>query len=285
MDEAVLTNEAVLTKLPTVEIKASAGWRAVSVRELWSRRELLLFLTWRNVLIRYKQAVLGISWALLQPLLTMVVFGAVFGGMLKVKTSVPYPVFCFAGVVPWGLFSNAVSGAGTSMVANSMLLTKVYFPRLIVPLSAVLSAVVDFMLALIVLLVLAFFYGVYPSVNWLWLIPLTVLVLIASLAVSLWLAALNVLYRDVQYMIPFILQLGLFISPVAYSANAVHQGWQRIVYGLNPMAGVIQGYRWAVAGGPAPGPWVAVSTAATVVLLVSGIFYFRRMERVFADVV
>ena len=281
-------DDAAPTRLPTVHIKASSGWRSVSMPELWRRRELLFFLTWRNVLIRYKQAVLGVSWAILQPIVTMIVFTVIFGhgGPLQVKTGgIPYPVFSFLGLVPWGLFSNAVSGAGTSMVTNSALLTKVYFPRLIVPLSAVLSAVVDFLLAMVVLLGLCIAYGIYPSVTWLWLIPLTALALVASVGVSLWLAALNVLYRDVQYMIPFILQLGLFVTPVAYSGNAIHAGWKRFIYQLNPMAGVIQGYRWAVAGGPAPGPWVAVSTAATVVLLVSGIFYFRRMERVFADVV
>lgn len=277
---------AAIERVPTLVLEPSKGWTSLKLRELWEYRELLYFLTWRDVLIRYKQAALGVAWAIIQPLMTMVIFSIIFGQLAKLPSDgIPYPVFSFAALLPWQLFAGSLQRAGTSLVLNANLLTKVYFPRLTIPLSAVLAGLVDFGIAFIVLLGLMLYYGIVPTIAILWILPLTLLALLTSVAVSLWLSALNVQYRDVQYIIPFLIQAWMYASPVAYSAGLIPTGKWRIVYGLNPMAGVIQGFRWALLGTGPPGNLMAVSAAMVLFLLVSGLYYFRRMEKTFADVV
>jgi len=272
--------------LPISIYEPTHGWLALRLGELWHYRELLYFLTWRDIKIRYKQTVLGVAWAVLQPLITMVIFSVIFGQFAKLPSDgIPYPVFSFAALLPWGLFSGALQRAGTSLVANANLITKVYFPRLVIPMSAVAAGLVDFVISFVVLLGLMLYYKISPT--WMILtIPLFVLLaILTALAVSLWLSALNVKYRDVQYMIPFLIQAWMYASPVAYSADLVPTGPWRILYGLNPLAGVIQGFRWALLGGNPPDELLAVSVTIVLLLLVSGFYYFRRMERTFADVV
>jgi len=264
------------------------GWAALDLRELWKYRELLYFLTWRDVLVRYKQAVLGVAWAVLQPLLTMIVFTVVFNKLLGVKSpssEIPYAVFSFTGILPWNFFAGALSRSGVSLVGNANLLTKVYFPRLVIPFSAVLAGLVDLGISFLVLLVLMAAYGIAPTWHIVFLPFFVLLAIATAVAVSLWLSALNVLYRDVQYVIPFLVQMWMFVSPVIYPISDIPAGPLRIVFMLNPMTGVIGGFRWALLGQQAPGGLMWVSVAVVVVLLVSGLFYFKRMERVFADVV
>jgi lipopolysaccharide transport system permease protein len=264
------------------------GWAALDLRELWKYRELLYFLTWRDILVRYKQAVLGVAWAILQPLLTMVVFTVVFNKALGIQSpasDVPYAVFSFSGLLPWQFFAGALSRAGVSLVGNANLLTKVYFPRLVIPVSAVLAGLVDLGISFVVLIGLMAAYGIVPTWHAVFL-PLFVLLAFATaLAVSLWFSALNVLYRDVQYVIPFLVQLWMFVSPVIYPISDIPAGPLRVAFALNPMTGVIGGFRWALLGQQFPGGLMWVSLAVVVVLLVGGLFYFKRMERVFADVV
>jgi lipopolysaccharide transport system permease protein len=262
------------------------GWLSLRLGDLWHYRELLYFLTWRDIKIRYKQTALGVAWAVLQPLITMVIFSMIFGRLAKLPSDgIPYPVFSYAALLPWGLFSGALQRAGTSLVTNANLITKVYFPRLTIPISAVAAGLVDFVISFLVLLGLMLFYKIMPT--WMILtIPLFVLLaILTALAVSLWLSALNVQYRDVQYIIPFLIQAWMYASPVAYSAGLIPRGPWRIIYGLNPMAGVIQGFRWALVGGNPPDELMAISVAMVLLLLVSGMYYFRRMEKTFADVV
>jgi lipopolysaccharide transport system permease protein len=278
--------ESVVTPLPVTVITPSRGWTDLRLRELWEYRELLFMLAWRDVKVKYKQAVLGVGWALIQPLLSMIIFTVIFGKLAKLPSDgIPYPVFTFAALLPWQLFSTALAHSGNSLVANSNLLTKVYFPRLIIPLAAVLSGVIDFAISSVFFLGLLVWYGITPS----WAIltlPLFILfALVTALAVGLWLSALNVEYRDVQYTIPFILQLWLYASPVAYSADLIPQGAWRMLYGLNPMAGVIQGFRWALCGGKPPDELLLGSVVAVIFLLITGLWNFKRMERTFADVV
>ncbi len=273
-------------------LRPSHGWAALNLRELWIYRELIYFLTWRDIKVRYKQTLLGAAWAVLQPVLTMVVFTFFFGNIAKVSTgSVPYPIFSYTGLLPWGLFAKAVSDAGHSLVVNRNMITKVYFPRLVIPLASVLGGVVDFAIAFVVLIILMIFYhtksvggfqfNLTPAI---WTLPLFLLLsLITALGVGLWLSAINVIYRDAGYIIPHLTQFWLFLTPIAYPATLISPKW-RLVYSLNPMAGVVEGFRWALLGqGDAPGPMIAVSAAIAVLLLVSGLVYFRRMERTFAD--
>lgn len=270
--------------VPTVTIEPSPGWVPLRLGELWAYRELLYFLVWRDVKVRYKQTLLGAAWAILQPLFTMIVFAVFFGRLAKMPSDgVPYPIFAFAALVPWTFFAHALSQASNSLVGSAGLIRKVYFPRLVIPLASVLSGILDFLLAFAVLLVLMPWYGASFSIRLL-CVPLFFLLAVATaLAVALWLSALNVEYRDVRYTVPFLTQFWLFATPVAYPSSLLSEPW-RTIYGINPMVGVVEGFRWALLNtGSAPGPMVAVSSVAALVLLVGGAYYFRRLERTFAD--
>lgn len=270
----------------TTRIQPSRGWMALGLRELWEYRELLYFLTWRDIKVRYKQTVLGASWAILQPVMMMVVFSLFFGKLAKMPSDgVPYPIFSLAGLVPWTFFAYALTQSSNSMVQSANLVKKVYFPRLAVPIASVLSGVADFGIAFVVLLGMMFCFGIVPS--WpIFILPfLLLLALVTSLGVGLWMSALNVLYRDVRYVIPFLTQIWMFATPIAYPTSIVPQQW-RMLYGVNPMVGVVEGFRWALLGtNTQPGPMLFVSTLAAVAMLSSGAYYFRRMEKTFADVV
>lgn len=271
---------------PVILIDAAPGWLSQNLRAVWQYRELLYFLVWRDVKVRYKQTVIGAGWAVLQPLLTMVVFSAVFGGFARIPSDgVPYPIFAYTALLPWNLFAGALSRSGASLVGSANLITKVYFPRLVVPLSAALAGLVDFAIAFVILLGMMVFYGVRPT----WLVvslPLFLLLaLAAALGVGLWLAALNVRYRDVGYVIPFLMQIWMYASPVVYPSSLVPERL-RLLFGLNPMAGVIEGFRAALLGtGSLDWSLLAASVAVVVVLLVTGAMYFSRTEETFADVV
>ncbi len=269
-----------------ITIVPSRGWTALNLRELWKYRELLYFMVWRDVKVRYKQAVLGITWAILVPVLNILVFTFVFGILFHLNQSVPnYPLLAASGQLPWGLFAGALARSSISLVGNSNLLTKVYFPRLIIPISSVLSGLVDFGISFLIVMGLVIYYRTPLSWNMLWLIPLTILVVLTSLSVGLWLSALNVQYRDVQHIVPFLIQIWMYASPVAYSAGLVTGKITRIIYGLNPMAGIIQGFRWALINGDPPGELFIISVVMVLILFTSGLFYFRRMERTFADTI
>jgi lipopolysaccharide transport system permease protein len=272
--------------LPVLRIKPSKGWVSLKLGELWQYRELLYFLIWRDIKVRYKQTALGAAWAIIQPVMTMVVFSLFFGRLGKIPSDgIPYPIFSFAALVPWTFFANGLNQSSNSLVGSSNLITKVYFPRLAIPIATVLSGLLDFVLAFMVLLAMMFYYGITPTRNTLWLPLFLLLTVVIALGVGLWLSALNVKYRDVRYLVPFLTQFWLFATPIAYPSSLLHEPW-RTIYGLNPMVGVVEGFRWALLGGStAPGPIIAVSSLAAVVILVSGAFYFRRMEKTFADVV
>jgi len=272
--------------LPVFYIKPETGWTTLGLRELWDYRELLYFLTWRDIKVRYKQTVLGAGWAIIQPFFMMVVFSLFFGRLAHVPSDgIPYPVFAFCALLPWQLFANAVTESSNSLVANERLITKVYFPRLIVPMSSVLGGLIDFGIAFVILLLMMLFYGIRPTGAVLTLPAFVLFAMATALAVGLWLSALNVKYRDVRYTISFLIQFWLLATPVAYPSSIVPQRW-RALYGLNPMAGVVEGFRWALLGKtPAPGGMLAVSVLVVVVLLVGGLYYFRRMEAEFADIV
>jgi lipopolysaccharide transport system permease protein len=286
-----MTADAPAAQTPDAEFavyERKRGWAALDLHDLWKYHELLYFLTWRDILVRYKQAVLGVSWAILQPFLTMVVFTVVFNRALGIKSpssDIPYPVFSFAGLLPWQFFAGALSRSGVSLVGNANLLTKVYFPRLVIPISAVLGGLVDLALSFVVLIGLMAAYGIAPTWNAFALPMFIVMAFATALAVSLWLSALDVLYRDVQYVIPFLVQLWMFVSPVIYPIDKIPAGALRTAFALNPMTGVIGGFRWALLGQKFPGGYMFLSSAVVIVLLVGGLFYFKRMERVFADVV
>jgi lipopolysaccharide transport system permease protein len=254
--------------------------------ELWAYRELLYFLVWRDIKVRYKQTLLGAAWVILQPLLTMVVFTLFFGNLAKVPSDgIPYPLFSFAGLVPWTLFAYSLTESSSSLVTNQNLITKVYFPRLIIPLASVLAGLVDFAISFAVLILLMLYYGIMPHAAAL-TVPLFVLfAVLAALSIGIWLSALNVEFRDVRYTIPFLAQFWMFMTPLAYASSLVPTKW-RLIYGLNPMAGVVEGFRWALLGKTAaPSLLLAASASAVILLLVGGAYYFRRMERTFADVV
>lgn len=278
--------------LPVTVIEPSRGWVAVRLDELWAYRELLYFFVWRDVKVRYKQTLLGASWAVLQPLLTMLIFTIFFGRMAGIGSEgAPYPIFSYAGLLPWTFFAQGLGGSSNSLVGAANLLKKVYFPRLIVPVASVLSGIVDFFVAFALLLGMMAWYGVRPGPEML-LLPLFLLLAFgAALGGGLWLSALNVEFRDVRHVMPFFIQLLLFVTPVIYPASKVTAKLEEIglpgwLYGLNPMAGVIQGFRWAILGtGAHPGPLLVAGSAVTVILLAGGLFYFRRMEKTFADVV
>lgn len=277
---------AAQAHVPVVRIAPSGAWKPLALRELWEYRELLYFLAWRDFNVRYKQTVLGIAWALIQPLLAMVVFTVFFGKLARMPSGgVPYPIFSYAALVPWTFFANALSQCANSMLRDAGLVSKVYFPRLVVPLASVLAGVVDFGLAFAVLLGMMAFYGFVPTAGILWVPLLALLALGSALGVGLWLSALSVQYRDVRYVVPFLVQMWFFATPVVYPTTLVPGAW-RVLFGLNPMAGVVEGFRWALLGTHSrPGPMVLVSALVVLALLVSGAFYFRRMERTFADLI
>lgn len=267
-------------------LRSSKGWTALNLAELWQYRELIFFLTWRDIKVRYKQTAFGIAWAVIQPVFTMVVFSVFFGRLAGIPSDgLPYPVFAYCALLPWQLFAYSLTESSNSLVANRQLLTKVYFPRLVIPVSAVLASLVDFVIAFGVLIGMMGYYHIIPT-QAVWMLPVFVLMAVAAaLAVGLWLSALNVQYRDVRYTIPFLTQVWLFATPIAYPSSLVPDAW-RLLYGINPMAGVVEGFRWALLGtGKAPGGMFLVSAVMVVALLVSGLYYFRQMERTFADMV
>jgi lipopolysaccharide transport system permease protein len=270
--------------LPRVRIAPTKGWASLNLAELWEYRELLYFLIWRDLKVRYKQTALGASWAIIQPFFTMVVFSVFFGRFAKIPSDgVPYPIFSFAALVPWTFFAHGLTQASNSLVGSTI--KKVYFPRLMLPISAVASGIVDFVLAFIVLVGMMLYYGLVPTVNILWLPLLLLLALITSLGVGLWLAAMNAQYRDVRHVVPFLIQVWLFATPIAYPSTLLPEPW-RTLYVLNPMVGVVEGFRWGLLQtDTAPGPVIGVSILIALALLVGGAFYFRRMERTFADII
>jgi lipopolysaccharide transport system permease protein len=267
-----------------IRIEPPRGLFNLHLRELWAYRELLYFFVWRDVKVRYKQTAVGVLWVVLQPLIAMGVFTIFFGRLAKIPSEgLPYPVFYFAALVPWAYFSTALSSCTNTMVSNQQVITKVYFPRLVLPLAAVCSPFVDFFIGLILMIVITLSFGIRPPVTVLLLPVLIVLAVLTALAVGLWTSALNALYRDVASIIPFTLQFWMFASPVAYPSSLVPQRW-RWLYGLNPMAGVIDGFRWALTGhGQPPGPMILVSVAMVVLLLIGGFVFFRRMEGTVTD--
>jgi lipopolysaccharide transport system permease protein len=271
----------------TVYIKPSKGLAALNLRDLWIYRELIYFMVWRDVRVKYKQTLLGMAWAVIQPIVTMLVFTFLFDRVAKLPTEgVPYPVFSFTALLPWGLFAVALNQGSRSLVAHNSMVTKIYFPRLILPMSSVLAGLVDFVIAFVILVGLMIYYQVVPAYRLLWTLPLFLLLaLITALGVALWLSAINVRYRDVNHALPFLTQLWLFITPVAYSASVISERWQ-ILYSLNPMAGVVNGFRWALLGtGNGPDSTLWVSAIISVLIFISGLFYFRSMEKTFADTI
>jgi lipopolysaccharide transport system permease protein len=271
--------------IPILVIRPPRKWVPVDLKELWAYRELIAAFTMRDVKLRYKQTGLGIAWAVLQPLLTMVIFTIFFGGLAHIPSDgVPYPLFVLAALLPWTLFAEGLTRSTTTMVTNANIMTKVYFPRLIMPLSSILSPLVDFAVSFIILLAMMVYYGFVPTANVVFLPLFLLLALTTALGVGLWLSALNVKYRDFQYTVPFLIQIWMFASPVVYAASLVPESL-RIWYGLNPMAGVIEGFRWALLGNGTPSGMILVSVGMVIVLLVSGMFYFRRMEQYYADIV
>jgi lipopolysaccharide transport system permease protein len=269
-----------------IRIEPSRGWVALELKDVWRHRELFYFLTWRDIKVRYKQTVLGGLWAVLQPFLTMVVFSLFFGHLANIPSEgVPYPLFAFAGLVPWTYFSNSMTLSANSLVGTPDLVTKVYFPRVIMPAASVFGGLVDFALSFVVLVGLVAYYGVTPGIEVLLLVPLVALEIVTALGVAFWLSALNVQYRDVRYTVPFLAQLWLFLTPVAYPSSLVGEPW-RALLGLNPMTGVVEGFRWALLGtSPAPGPEVLISAVVALVLLAGGLLFFRRIEDQFPDVI
>jgi lipopolysaccharide transport system permease protein len=274
--------------LPLLHIRPSRGWRTLNLRELWSYRELLWFLALRDIQVRYKQTFFGAAWAILQPFLTMVVFSIFFGSLawLDQKTGgVPYPLFAFCGLLPWQLFSYALTQSSQSVVNEQRLITKVYFPRLLIPMAPVVSALLDFAISFVVLLGMMLYFGATPTLAVFWLPAFVLVAVLAALAVGVWLSALNAIYRDVRYTIPFLTQIWLFATPIAYPSSLVPEEWQWL-YGVNPMVGVVEGFRWTLLGAPPPSlAALGMSLGMVLFLLIGGLYFFRRMEKTFADVV
>lgn len=271
----------------TIYIRPTRGFAALNLGDLWHYRELIVFMIWRDIKVRYKQTLLGALWAVIQPVMTMLVFNFLFNNVAKVSSDgIPYPIFSFTALLPWGLFTTALNTASRSLTSNHNMITKTYFPRLVLPMASVLGGLVDFGIAFVILGGMMVYYKVTPSLTALWAVPLFVLLaIISALGVALWLSAINVQYRDVGYALPFITQFWLFITPVAYSSTVISGKWQ-IIYALNPMAGVVNGFRWALLGsGGGPDLLVAISSAISLVILVTGLIYFRNMERTFADTI
>ncbi len=284
-----MKTEAIETikKPDTVIIQPVKGLVALNLRDLWVYRELVYFLTWRDLKVRYKQSVLGVLWAIIKPFLAMVVFTIFFGNLAKMPSDgLPYPVWSYTGLLPWEFFAAALSVSARSMLTSGSMVSKIYFPRIIVPLSSVFANLVDFLIAFVILIGMMFFYHITPTINMLWLPAFLLLAVVTALGVGLWFSALLVMYRDVNYMLPFITQLWMFISPVVYASSIVPEKW-RVLYSLNPMAGVVEGFRWALLGTQQSiSPlMIAISSGIALTLFISGLFFFRRMERVFADMI
>lgn len=281
------SSTANVDDVPVVYLQPTKGWISLGLKDLWEYRELLYFLAWRDVKIRYKQTILGGLWAIAQPLLTMVVFSLFFGRLAKMPSDgIPYPIFSYAALVPWTFFSTGITKASNSLVGSSNLLKKVYFPRLAMPIASVIAGLVDLVLAFLVLILMMLYFGVIPTVNVLWTPALVLLAFATCLGVSFWMSAMNVQFRDVRYTVPFIVQTWMFASPIAYPSSLIGDPFWQLVYALNPMVGVVEGFRWALLGTQtAPVAMIAVSGFTALILLLSGAYYFRRMERVFADVV
>ncbi|MFM8425490.1 MAG: ABC transporter permease [Chloroflexota bacterium] len=274
-------------ELHTVYIKPSKGLAALNLSDLLRYRELIFFMVWRDVKVKYKQTLLGMAWAVVQPVMTMLVFTFLFDRVAKLPTEgVPYPVFSFTALLPWGLFVTALNQGSRSLVAHQNMVTKIYFPRLILPTASVFAGMVDFFIAFVILVILMFYYQVTPAWHLIWTLPLFLLLaIVTALGVALWLSAINVQYRDVNQALPFLTQFWLFATPVAYSASVISEKWQ-IVYSLNPMAGVVNGFRWALLGtgnGPDLSLWVSVGIS--ILIFISGLFYFKSMEKTFADTI
>jgi lipopolysaccharide transport system permease protein len=286
INTTVISKRTPEEELPTFLITPPNRWIPLQLSELWEYRELLYFLVWRDVKVRYKQTVLGAAWAVMQPLFIMIVFSLFFGLLAKVPSDgIPYPIFTFCALIPWQLFANALTEASNSLIGNQNLITKVYFARLVIPIAAVLSGLVDFLIAFVILIGMMFYYGIVPGWPMLILPGFILLAVLTALATGLWLAALNVQYRDVRYTMTFLVQFWLFATPVAYSSSIVPESW-RVLYGINPMVGVVEGFRWALLGKSSPpGAMVLVSVLVVTVLLIGGLYYFRQMEQGFADVV
>jgi len=272
--------------IPEITIRPARGWLPINLKEIWAYRELLYFMTWRDIKVRYKQTVIGFLWAIIQPVMMMVVFSLFFGSLAKLPSdNIPYPLFSYAGVLPWTLFAAGLIRSSNSLVSESNLIQKVYFPRLILPLSGVLTPLVDFVIAFVVLLGLMFYYGYYPGFVTLLILVFLLLELVLALGIGMWLSAINIEFRDVAYAVPFLIQIGLYASPVVYPSTFVPERFQT-AYGLiNPMAGIIEGFRWAILGTRPPGYLIFASVGIILVIFISGAFYFRRREKAFADVV
>lgn len=281
-----LKNNPSGSELKLTRITPSRGWVPIKLKDLWDYRELLYFLTWRNIKVRYKQTILGAAWAILQPLLAMLIFSIFFGRLAGLPSdNIPYPLFSYSGMVVWLFFANGVTDAANSMVMEANTIKKVYFPRMAIPISSILSGGVDFLLAFVVLIGMMIYYGTAPNMNILWLPLFVLLALITSLGVAFWLSAMNVMFRDVRYAVPFIIQAWLFATPIAYPSSLLSGAW-KVIYGLNPMSGVVDGFRWALLGVETrPGPMIAVSSTVALLLFVGGAYFFRRIERIFADVI
>ena len=271
---------------PIIQIRPTKGWASLQLRALWEYRELLYFLAWRDIKVRYKQTVLGAAWAIIHPVATMLIFTIIFGRLAKIPSdNIPYPIFCFCALLPWNYFASAFSRSTGSLVSNTHLISKVYFPRLIIPISSLLSGLLDFAIAFLVLIGMMFYYHIVLTITILWLPVFMLMAIATALGVGLWLGALNVQYRDIGYLVPFLSQVWMYATPVVYPSSLIPEKW-RLIYGLNPMAGVVEGFRWALIGrGTKPGYMFLVSALATIILLVSGAFYFRRMEKTFADII
>jgi lipopolysaccharide transport system permease protein len=279
--------EIVKHEPTTIYIKPSTGLAALNLRDLWTYRELVYFMIWRDIKVKYKQTLLGMAWAVIQPVMNMLVFTFVFDRVAKLATDgVPYEIFSFTALLPWGLFVTALNQGARSLVAHNNMVTKIYFPRLILPMSSVFAGLVDFAIAFVILIVLMFYFRVMPAWNLLWTLPLFLLLaIVTALGVALWLSAVNVKYRDVNQALPFLTQFWLFATPVAYSFSNLSEKWQAVL-SLNPMTGVVNGFRWALLGtGNGPDTMLWVSAAISVVIFVSGLFYFRSMEKTFADTI
>ena len=279
-------NNERLFAAPVIRIEPSRGWISLRLDELWEYRELLYFLAWRDIKIRYKQTALGAAWAIIQPFFTMVIFSIFFGRLAGIPSDgVPYPIFSFAALVPWTFFANSLNQSSNSLVSSANLIQKVYFPRLAVPIASVFSGMVDFVLAFIVLLGMMLYYGMLPTVNVVWLPAFCLLAFVTSLRVGLWLSAMNVRFRDIRYTVPFLTQFWMFATPIVYPSSLLSEPW-RTLYGLNPMVGVIEGFRWGLLGtNTAPGSIIIISSLMAMAILVGGAFYFRRAEKSFADIV